>query len=203
MRHNGMTLVLATAVFLAGLGFGPDAASAATRKRAPTKVSSSQLFMKLDMLNAKMDQLMKSAGSAPAAPAKQVVVAPSGGGETHELVGAFYNYGVYKKSAEDERLAARLVRDLCVLGGGVLATAGYETDRDRTVARTIANSFKYYPGFSAGISVVFTGVIVSEFLEMAANRSDAKAARSLMKPLEETPAPSEPASTSSDKSSGG
>jgi hypothetical protein len=117
---------------------------------------------------------------------------PGEGAQAKELAGAFYNYGVYQRRAANTRLAATLIRDVTVLTGAIVGFIGWEDGRLKTAPRTIRLAYKEYRGFTVGVSTAFIGVIVSEIVNMSANRSEAAAAKALMRPLEEEP-PSGPA----------
>ena len=113
---------------------------------------------------------------------------PGEGANAREMSGAFYNYGVYQRRAANTRLAAMLIRDVTVLTGGIVAMVGYEDGRTKTAPRTIGLAYKEYRGFTIGISTALIGVIVSEFVNVSANRAEASAAKALMRPLEAEPA---------------
>jgi hypothetical protein len=163
------------------------------------KVTASQLWMRLDTIEGRLDLMQKSiegigksttAAVTAAANARPTVQmpGPGEGANAREMSGAFYNYGVYQRRAANTRLAAMLIRDVTVLAGGIVATIGYEDGRTKMAPRTIALAYKEYRGFTIGISTALIGVIVSEFVNVSANRAEASAAKALMRPLEAEPA---------------
>lgn len=164
------------------------AAAAAPKKAAAAKVSASQLFLRLDAIDKKMDELMKGVGTAAAQKPVVQMPGPGEGAAAKQMAGAFYNYGVYMRQASNSRTAARVIRDLTVLSGTVMAFTGWESARDKTIPRTMNNAYKHYPLFSFGVTTAFVGVIVGEIVELVASGSEAQAAKALMQPLEDTPA---------------
>ncbi|MEK7475590.1 MAG: hypothetical protein AAB152_08145 [Candidatus Coatesbacteria bacterium] len=205
-----MTLALAAQAVAADATATTAAAPAAAPKKraaAPVKVTASQLWMRLDTIEGRLDLMQKSlesigksattaatAAATAAASARPTVQmpGPGEGAQAKELAGAFYNHGVYQRRAANTRLASTLIRDVMVLSGTVVAFIGYEDGRSKTAPRTIRLAYKEYRGFTVGVSMAAIGVIVSEFVNLSANRSEASAAKALMRPLEEEP-PSGPA----------
>lgn len=179
------------------------AAPAKASKKAPVKVTASQLWMRLDTIEAQLeavqkslDEMGKSTSAAAAAAAARPTVqmpGPGEGAQAKEMAGAFYNYGVYQRRAANMRLAATLIRDVTVLAGGITAVVGWENGRNKTAPRTIGLAYKEYRGFTIGITTAALGILVSEIVNVAANRAEASAARALMRPLEEEPSGPAPA----------
>jgi hypothetical protein len=175
---------------------GVSAAATVTRTTVRTQkasVSSSQLFQRLDSIDAKLKELQKAVDAA-AAKAPVAVSAPVGtpigagvAEEARNLSQAFYNAGIAQRKAANMRLAARLIRDLTVAGGTILAFAGWESAHDKLAPRTLSNGITEYPAFTAGVATAVLGVVMSEIVEMMANRADAAAAKALMSPLEAAP----------------
>ena len=194
--NRPLTVLFVLAAVVAGSAPSAHAAAAAApaprRSAVAAKVSGAQLFQKLDMLDKKMDDLMKNMGAATQAAANQKPVAPAAnpgeGAAAKQMAGAFYNYGVYMQQASHAHMAARVIRDLTLLGGGTVAIVGYESARDKTVPRTMNNAFKDYPAFSFGVSTALVGFIIGEVVDLVAGGAEAKAAKALMQPLEDTPA---------------
>lgn len=187
---------LAGCVGLAGLSMqalaadaaAPAAPPAARKKAAPVKVSTTQLFTTLGTLESKIDAIQKSMLAMPrqAAPTVQMP-GPGEGMDAKNMMQAFYNYGSYRKQAENKRLAASVIRDLTVLGGISMAFAGWESARDKTNPRTMNNAYHDYPLFSYGVTTALVGYLVGEFIGWSASSSDKMAAAALMRPLEAQP----------------
>jgi len=192
------------AVDTAGAVAAPVPAAPAPRvvrkKAAPVKVSTTQLFTTLGTLESKIDMLQKSILTLPkqAAPTVQMP-GPGEGVEAKNMMQAFYNYGSYRKQAENKRLASSLIRDLTVLGGAILAVQGWESSRDRYqptpsnyltyrhVPLTGKYLTPYYTSFTMGVSTAAVGLLVAEFISWSAISSEKMADASLMHPLEAQP----------------
>jgi hypothetical protein len=174
-------------LFLAG------ASGAATVKRTTVRtqkasVSSSQLFQRLDGMDAKLKEIQKAIDAkAPVAISAPAPLAPGVAEEARNLSQAFYNAGMAQRKAANMRLAARLIRDITVAGGAGLAFVGWESAHDKMAPRTLGNGIAEYPAFTAGVGTALLGIVVAELVEMVANRADATAAKALMSPLEAAP----------------
>jgi hypothetical protein len=194
--------IVACILFL-GLSTAAIGAEPAQKKTAapPAKVSASQLFLRLDAIDKKIDDMTKAfteaktaATKAPALPAAPVPVQVVTTGESTTARGisqAIYSCGLYGQKAANTRLAARWIRDIALVAGAGMAVVGWEAARDKTNPRTFDNAFSKssYSLFSSGVSTAALGVIISEFISMAADGLEAKAARALMVPLESAPEP--------------
>jgi len=185
------TIVLAMAVLFAA---GASRAATVTRTTVRTQkasVSSSQLFQRLDSIDAKLKELQKAvdtaAAKAPVAVTAPAKAAPGVAEEARNLSQAFYNVGMAQRKAANMRLASRLIRDLTVAGGATLAFVGWESAHDKLAPRTLGNGISEYPAFTAGVATAVLGVVVAEIVEMMANRADAAAGKALMSPLEAAP----------------
>lgn len=166
-----------------------DAAAAPARRpvrkspgSAAAKVSASQLFLRLDSIDRRLDDLQKGGVGAKAAPA--VVMPGPEGAASKEMTQAFYNFGVYSKDAAASRTAARAIKLVTFVGGASLAFAGWESARDKTVPKTLNNAYHDYPAFSFGITTVLLGQLVGLIMDFRADASDMQAAKALMRPLE-------------------
>lgn len=164
------------------------AAAGAPKKASAAKVSASQLFLRLDAIDKKMDELMKSASASAGQKPVVQMPGPGEGAATKQMASAFYNYGVYMKQASNARMAARAIRDLTLLGGTIMAFAGWESAKDKTIPRTMNNAYKHYPLFSFGVTTGVIGALVAEIVDLNSHAAEAKAAKALMQPLEDTPA---------------
>jgi hypothetical protein len=201
----GTILTLALASRAGAADATGTTAAAKKRPAPPVKVTASQLWMRLDTIEGRLDAMQKSLdgiGKAATTAATAAVAArptvqmpgPGEGAQAKEMAGAFYNYGVYQRRAANARLAATLIRDATVLIGGITAIVGYEDERTNTRPLNMRLAYKEYRGLTIGISTAVLGIFVGEIVEAIANRADASAAMALMRPLEETP-PSGPAPT--------
>lgn len=159
-----------------------------TATSAAAKVSASQLFLRLDSIDRRLDDLQKTAGSGPkAAPAP---VQPAGdAAASKELAQALYNHGVYSRQAAGSRLAAKAIKLVTLVAGGALAVHGWTDSFDKSEPRTINNAYKHYPAFSYGVTTLLLGQLIGIGMDMSADGLDMRAARALMKPLESTPSP--------------
>lgn len=186
---TGTVAVRLGAVCLA-VALATDVAAAPARRpvrkgtsSAAAKVSASQLFLRLDSIDRRLDDIQKTGGTGKAAPAV-VMPGPGEGVASKEMTQAFYNFGVYSREASGSRIAARAIKLVTFVGGASLALAGWESARDKTAPKTINNAYHEYPAFSFGVTTVLLGQLVGMIMDFRADSADGQAARALMKPLE-------------------
>jgi len=184
------------ACFLSLMVYSSVAGAATAQKKVtapPAKVSASQLFLRLDAIDKKIDDMTKAlaAGKAPAAPAPVQVVAAGESRSARGMAQAFYNYGMQQKRAAGTLLAAAWIRDIALVTGASMAVVGWEGARNQTQARIPEHAFSSpaYSLVSSGVITAAVGVVVTEFIRMAAIGLEKKAAQSLMEPLESEPEP--------------
>jgi len=187
------------------LGLIASVAGAATVQKKvaapPAKVSASQLFLRLDAIDKKIDDMTKNmleakaaaakAPAGPVAPAPVQIVTAGESPAARGMAQAFYNYGMYEKKAASTRLAAWWIRDIALVAGASLAVTGWEGARNQYQARTPEKAFSSpaYSLVSTGVITAAVGVVVAEFIKMGASGLDKKAAKALMEPLESAPEP--------------
>jgi hypothetical protein len=181
------------------MGLIASVAGAATVQKKvaapPAKVSASQLFLRLDAIDKKIDDMTKNmlAAKAPAtpAPAPVQVVTTGESPAARGMVQAFYNHGMYGQKAASTRLAAWWIRDIALVAGASMAIVGWEGARNQYQPRTAEKAFSSpaYSLVSTGVITAAIGVVVAEFIKMASVGLDKKAAKCLMEPLESVPEP--------------
>ncbi len=177
------------------------------KKAPPAKVSASQLFLRLDAIDKRLEEMMKAqafmSSKAPtlqaAAPvAAAAAVAPGEGSVPRDLAQALHDAGVYHKRAQNMKLTATIIRDFTVVAGAIMAAYGYE-QTEETMRKPGApltstfsdynrrSAFRRYTLFSSGATLAGLGLVVGEFIDWTANRAEARAGTALKRPLEMLP----------------
>ena len=184
-RKASRWLCLAAAAALIVPAAGWTATAKSKSKKAPVKISGSQLFQRLDSIDKRLKDIARKQ-TATRAPVK---AAPGAAAEAGSLGRAYYNYGVYQKRAANLRLIAHAVRGLTVAGGSALAIYGWQSENDKKdlIPRTPRTAYKHYPMFSYGVSTAVLGVTVGYIVDLMAFRAERKGAEALMEPLEGAP----------------